>query len=182
MSENLVIILVGALLLVTLIFAGVILYLFNKLLQERKEPTQEQSLTEKFKHLKAASEEGPTSYCKNHPQDHAHGMCAICQDMYCEDCIKEHDGHTFCGPHFRLFVSHEWSELESIKTTPSTPETAFPIYDFKKELWKEEQLPAVISTHYKINIDDDSIESYVKLLVRTEELEDLKSRYSKFNQ
>ena len=181
----------GSLILVVLVLVGVILYLFNKILQE-KEMTQaadhstEPSRSSKQKiivdrdKLKAQAADVSLSYCSNHPQDHAKGMCSICQECFCDDCIKEHDGLTFCNPHFRLYISHEWTELETIKTTPETPESAFPIYDFKKLLWEEEGLPAVISTHYKINIDTDTIESFVKLLVRTDELDSLSERYNKF--
>ncbi|MCR9205964.1 MAG: hypothetical protein NXH75_15380, partial [Halobacteriovoraceae bacterium] len=66
------------------------------------------------------------------------------------------------------------------KTTPETPESAFPIYDFKKELWEKEGLPAIVSTHYKINIETDSIESFVKLLVRSIEEDSLKKRFERF--
>ncbi len=180
MSENVVIILVAALLIVTVLFAAVIIYLFNKVLKEKSLSRQEQEDSAPLKKYRAT--EDHASYCVNHPQDHAHGMCAICQELFCEDCLKEHDGHTFCAPHFKLFISHEWEELESIKTTPTTPETAYPIYDFKKELWDDGGEPTVISTHYKINIDDDSIESYVKLLVIKDEFEELKGRYQKFKQ
>jgi hypothetical protein len=190
LSENIVLILVGALVLLVLVLVGVILYLFNKILQEKDMTQAPEHATEPSRNrqrvvvdkgeLKAQAADVSLSYCANHPQDHAKGMCSICQECFCEECIKEHDGLTFCNPHFRLYISHEWTELETIKTTPDTPETAFPIYDFKKLLWEEEGLPAVISTHYKINIDTDTIESFVKLLVRTDELDSLSERYNKF--
>lgn len=183
MSESIIIILVAALIFVVLLLVGVILYLFNRLMNEKDMTQAPEHSTEPSRDLallKRKMEEADVSYCSNHPQDHSKGMCAICQDCFCEDCIKEHDGLTFCGPHFRLFVSHEWVELESIMTTPETPETAFPIYNFKKNLWEQEGLPAVISTHYKINIDTDTIESYVKLLVRSDEIDSLSERYHQF--
>lgn len=191
MSENIVLILVGALVLLVLVLVGVILYLFNKILKEKDmtqaaEHSTEPSRSDRARmivnkdKLKAQAADIDLSYCANHPQDHAKGVCAICSEAFCEECIKEHDGLTFCGPHFRLYIGHEWIELETIKTTPETPESAFPIYDFKKHLWEEEGLPAVISTHYKINLDNDSIESYVKLLVRSDELDSLSERYQQY--
>lgn len=191
MSENIILLLVGVLVFLVLILVGVILYLFKKVMENNKEDRADRvereerhnRINEIAAELKAsAPSHDDLAYCANHPQDHAHGMCNICQSHFCEDCVKEHDGLSFCAPHFKLYVSHEWVELENIKTTPETPETAFPIYDFKKELWKEEQTPAIISTHYKINIEIDCIESYVKLLVRADEHDELKGRYQVFKQ
>ena len=121
-------------------------------------------------------------FCKNHPSDHAAGVCAICQNSYCEECIKEHEGHSFCETHFRLYLSHQWNELDTIRTTPDIPESALPLYDFKKTLWEEKEIPTLLSTHYKINIEGDFIESYVKLIVRREEWTQLKDRYEKLKQ
>ncbi len=121
-------------------------------------------------------------FCTNHPSDHAAGVCAICQNSYCEECIKEHEGHSFCEAHFRLYLSHQWNELDTIRTTPDIPESALPLYDFKKALWEEKEIPSLLSTHYKINIEDDFIESYVKLIVRKEEWSQLKDRYEKLKQ
>lgn len=189
MSEKIIFILVGALVFLVLVLVGVILYLFNKLLQEKEMTQDGEHSTEPSRsvrqgpnrdELRRMAEGVESSYCVNHPQDHGNGMCAICSEVFCEECIKEHEGLTFCRPHFRLFISHEWEAVETVKTTPETPETAFPMYDFKKTLWEKEGLPAVISTHYKINIDTDTIESYVKLLVRSDELESLVERYETF--
>ncbi len=189
MSEKIIFILVGALVFLVLVLVGVVLYLFNRLLKEKDMTQDGEHSTEPSRatrtgadrdQLKRMAEGVESSYCVNHPQDHAQGLCAICNETFCEECIKEHEGLTFCRPHFRLFISHEWETVETIKTTPETPETAFPIYDFKKALWEKEGLPAVISTHYKINIDTDTIESYVKLLVRADEYETLAERYQTF--
>lgn len=182
MSENIILLLVGVLAFLVLILVGVILYLFKKVMEANKEDRVERASEIAAKQKVIDKTQDDLAYCENHPQDHAHGMCSICHSNFCEDCVKEHDGLTFCAPHFKLYVSHEWVELENIKTTPETPETAFPIYDFKKELWKDEQTPAIISTHYKINIEIDCIESYVKLLVRADEHDELKNRYQSFKQ
>lgn len=130
----------------------------------------------------AANEEATIHYCLNHPSDHASGVCAICQNAFCDDCIKEHEGHSFCESHFRLFLSHEWDEIDTIKTTPDIPESALPLYDFKQQIWREKEIPSILSTHYKINIEGDFIESYVKLVVRKEEFSDLLERYNKLKQ
>lgn len=196
MSEKVIIILVSALVLVVFVLVGVILYLFKELIKEKDMTQDPEHSTEPSRDPKTSNtpmldqlrssnkkvheQEDQISYCVNHPRDNAKGLCAICNDCFCEDCLKEHDGMSFCGPHFRLYIGHEWVELESILTTPEAPETAYPIYDFKRDLWEKEGLPAIISTHYKINLENDSIESFVKLLVRSNEEESLKERFNHF--
>lgn len=198
MSQELVIYLVIALIFLILILVGVVLFLGMKILNTHGAVAHNQNETSKTtaQDLSPAPYAAPdasgmkfstmedvsTHYCHNHPNEHAAGVCAICQNAYCEDCIKEHEGHSFCEDHFRLFLSHEWDEIDTIKTTPDIPESALPLYDFKKQLWQEREIPSVLSTHYKINIEGDFIESYVKLVVRKEELPDLKERYSKLKQ
>lgn len=194
MSEKVIIILVSALVFVVMVLVGVIVYLFNRLMRDKdmiqtpehstepsrqEEPSTLERLRAEHKKRSVFPDENIT-YCVNHAQDNARGLCNICQEAFCEECLKEHDGLTFCGPHFRLYLGHEWVELETIMTTPETPESAFPIYDFKRELWEKEGLPAIVATHYKINIETDTIESFVKLLVRSNEEEPLKERFERY--
>jgi len=147
-----------------------------------KESTDDKKERENRKVKKDFDESAIKHYCHHHPQDHAAGVCAICQLAYCEECIKEHEGHSFCEDHFRLYLSHDWDELDTIKTNPDIPETALPLYDFKLNLWRDREIPSILSTHYKINIEGDFIESYVKLVVRKEELGQLKQKYEKLKQ
>jgi len=193
-TQEWIIYLVIALIFLILVLVGVVLYLGVKILNTNgalthiKDKIKEDSSLVSADQKKSSGiklgrvEDVTTHYCHNHPNDHAAGVCAICQNAYCEDCIKEHEGHSFCEEHFRLFLSHEWDEIDTIKTTPDIPESALPLYDFKNQLWQEQETPSVLSTHYRINIEGDFIESYVKLVVRKEELSDLKERYSKLKQ
>ncbi len=198
-TQEWIIYLVIILIFLILVLVGVILYLGMKILNSHgaishKAHSLSKTRVEDLKPENApmvqtseevsfsAAEEASIHYCHNHPSEHSAGVCAICQNAYCEECIKEHEGHSFCEAHFRLFLSHEWDEIDTIKTTPDIPESALPLYDFKQKLWQEREIPSVLSTHYKINIEGDFIESYVKLVVRKEELSDLKERYDKLKQ
>ncbi len=203
MSQEWIIYLVIALIFLILVLVGVVLYLGLKIIKSQgavfseapsvthktrleeltASPPLEISKTSKMSDkMPEVKIENSKHYCINHPSDHAMGVCAICQNSYCEECIKEHEGHSFCEAHFRLFVSHEWQEIDTIQTNPDIPESALPLYDFKQTLWQEKEIPSVLSTHYKINIEGDFIESYVKLVVRKEELAELKDRYDKLKQ
>lgn len=114
--------------------------------------------------------------CKNHPDQSTAGPCLICEDVFCEDCLVEHEGCFFCKEHFKIFISHKWITITDIKTTPDTPEAGLFVWDFKRKIWNQDQLPTFILTHYKINLDHDFIESYVQLNVREEDAEMLKSQ------
>ncbi len=201
-TQEWIIYLVIALIFLVLVLVGAVLYLGMKILNQHGAISEKDhslsktrvedlvpSSSESIKLIKeekaatfSAAEAVSPHYCLNHPSDHAAGVCAICQNAFCEECIKEHVGHSFCEAHFRLFLSHEWDEIDTIKTTPDIPESALPLYDFKDQLWKEEEVPSILTTHYKINIEGDFIESYVKLVVRKEEHSDLLERYNKLKQ
>jgi len=189
MSENFVLIIVLSLCAVVLVLAVIIVYLFKETLKAKALPSETEGKRvppevnlEALKKQQMTFQEEELHYCINHPQDHATGICAICQESICEDCVKEHEGISFCTAHFRYFLNNEWAEMKSIKTTPETPETAMPLYDFKRKLWDKEGTASIISTHYKINIEGDSIESYVKLLVKEDELLELQKKYEQNHQ
>jgi hypothetical protein len=112
-------------------------------------------------------------YCIHHKEEASVGSCLICEEVFCEDCLIEHDGMHFCKEHFRIFANHKWKQITDVKTTPDTPEEGVFIHDFKRELWKERNLPTFVMTHYKINIENDYIESFIQLNVREEDAEKL---------
>ncbi len=122
------------------------------------------------------------AYCSLHSNEVAKGMCSICQEAFCENCLRDQEGMNFCSSHLGLFLAHQWVAVEEVKTTPETPETALPVYRFKRKIWSDKGVPAIISTHYKINLEGDDIESYVKLLVREEEAENLRNQFRQYKQ
>lgn len=106
--------------------------------------------------------------CINHPKEIGQGVCAICAAVLCEECVKEHDGLNFCIEHFKTYLENDWQDIETILTTPDTPEVALPLYHFKNNIWQDE-IPSIIRTHYRINIERDIIESHVSLLVKRDD-------------
>lgn len=115
--------------------------------------------------------------CVHHPEQNAVAACAICEDAICEHCHKDWEGLHLCPEHFGLYSKHTWIEIAEIKTTPSAPEKGHVLYHFKHKLWSEEHVPAYLVTHYKIDVDGDHIESWVKLYAREEDADQLTTRY-----
>lgn len=119
-------------------------------------------------------------YCENHKDIPSIGSCLICEDVFCEQCLIEHDGLYFCKEHFKIFANHKWKQITDVKTTPDTPEDGLYIYSFKRLLWRERKVPSFVLTHYKINIEEDFIESFIQLNVVVESAEELSGELENF--
>ncbi len=113
--------------------------------------------------------------CSIHIEKKSAGLCSMCEGPFCEDCLKSHENLNFCSEHYRTFLENKWAELQTVKTNPDTPKEGIFLYQFKGELMKE-GVPAYIVTQYKINVQDDYIESYVTLYARTQDEPLLKQR------
>ncbi len=115
-------------------------------------------------------------YCINHSSEKAVALCAVCSKTLCEECASEAENLYFCSEHFQTYLESEWISLTNIKTTPDNPSEGVALYEFKDNLWAKEQVPTFIVTHYRINIENDFIESYVQLHVRKDDEEVLKEK------
>ena len=73
-------------------------------------------------------------------------------------------------------MRHEWDEVLTIKTSTDDPENGVRLYDVKKEIYEKSDIPTYIETHYKINVDQDYIETYLVLYTIREKIQDLKLR------
>ncbi|MBI2522232.1 MAG: hypothetical protein HYV97_17565 [Bdellovibrio sp.] len=120
-----------------------------------------------FESTHSTSDFGHTEgYCSNHCDIPARGTCAICGELFCENCLKNYEVLHFCGEHYQLFLNHKWVEVETIKTSPNDPERGLALYSFKEKLWRESKIPSYIMTQYKIDIENDLIESHIKLYAK----------------
>lgn len=182
------------LLLIILTLIGVLVFVIFKLLtnqnQNQKTNTEPPPApVEDFREiaLKKLKEKKPTEvsekfYCHNHKETASVGSCLICEDVFCEKCLIEHEGLYFCREHFKIFANHKWTTITDVKTTPDNPEDGLYVWDFKRYLWKEKLLPTFVLTHYKINVENDYIESYVQLNVIDKDADELKIEIEKFKQ
>jgi hypothetical protein len=169
-----------ALLLVILLLIGALVAIIFKLISQKQSQKPETlsnnistQLTQTEIQSKLKDVVTEKFYCSNHPDQPSVGGCLICEDVFCEKCLIEHDGMFFCREHFKIFANHKWVQITDVLTTPSTPEEGQYIWDYKRFIWKEKQTPSFVLTHYKINVDNDFIESYVQLNVREEDKEKL---------
>lgn len=185
------------LLILILILIGILVFIIFKLLNDKnKQSVSNTSPTinidsqsdlqiknfenDKFNHLKKSEPIVEKYYCKNHTDQNSIGSCLICEDVFCEACLVEHEGMYFCRDHFKLFANNKWKQITDQKTTPESPEDGLYIWDFKRYIWKEKTIPSFVLTHYKINVEDDFIESYVQLNVEENRAEELSDELSKY--
>ncbi len=159
------------------ILSGIVVYLLLKS-RDKTSSSDKESISEE--NLSKLEFEGLQN-CHFHEKEPGKGSCCMCEKSCCETCLKEYDGLTFCPEHLRTFSENKWTDITNVKTTPNNPEAAIYIYEFKKELWKSDNIPTYIMTHYKINIDGDHIESYVMLYVRSQDEEMLRDKINQIN-
>ncbi len=176
------------LLLIILVLIALIGFVMVKLLFQKKElnetlnEARPKEILSKTATYKILSEESVVEkyFCHNHPEDQSIGSCLICEEVFCENCLIEHDGLYFCKEHFRIFASNKWKQITDIKTTPDTPIDGLYIYHFKRKIWQERNAPIFILTHYKINIESDFIESFIQLNVLEKDAERLEKELEIF--
>jgi hypothetical protein len=165
------------LLLIILLLIGVLSFVVIKLL------TQTPPVTESPKFVEVKPPPIIEKYvCHNHKDQPTIGACLICEDVFCEACLIEHEGMFFCRDHFKTYAGNRWKQITDLKTTPNTPEEGMFIYDYKREQWTKRNIPSFILTHYKINVEEDLIESYIQLHVRVEDEAEFEKGLSAFNQ
>lgn len=163
---------IGLLVFIIFLLMGVMIFILYKMLMSQKQEVQMPLMeTEKPKfYLKKPEHIVEKFHCHNHADQVSVGSCLICEDVFCENCLVEHESMHFCRDHFRIFANSKWRQITDVRTTPDTPEEGLFVYNFKRDIWKDKSIPAFVMTHYKINIDNDFIESFVQLNVREEDV------------
>ena len=111
--------------------------------------------------------------CHKHVDKLPDGQCAICNHFFCTDCLKQHENLSFCIEHYQIFLTNKWEVAHTIKTTPEQPGLGVNLFKEKKLLWQKHSIPSYTVTYYKINIENDAIESYVKLYGRAQDKQKL---------
>lgn len=192
LHQNLLTIIVFLLLIILLLIALIGVVLVKLLLSPKNQQGQVEVKKEKVvltpvaeattTKIKKLSEENISEkfFCENHPEIPSVGGCLICEEVFCEKCLIEHENMYFCKEHFKTFANNKWKQITDVKTTPNTPEDGLFIYHFKRHIWKEKKTPSFVLTHYKINIDEDFIESFIQLNVLEDEAEKLAEDIEKY--
>jgi hypothetical protein len=174
---KIIILLMLGLIVVVLVFLAFLTYI---LIRDRRTYSTDKP-AEKADPLKATPPkkvEPLYGVCANHPDRDGEGICGICELTFCPKCLKEYEKLHFCPEHYKLFRENIWVSIANVKTTPQEAEKGIFLHDFKRDIWKE-GTPSYVVTHYKIDVDNDFIESHVELHVREQDSAELSKKISK---
>lgn len=132
------------------------------------------AILERMKELEKLKPKRADLFCPNHTEEPGEVVCAICDKLYCKACIKPFKTMHFCKEHLPLIMRHDWDEVLTLKTSTTDPERGVKLYDVKKDIFESRQIPTYVETHYKINVDQDFIETYLVLYAIKENVESVR--------
>lgn len=187
--ENTAIILIVITLFLLVIILGLLTALVYRLMKNPQmiqsqessaKPEFHPSIVERMKELEKMKPKRADLFCPNHSEEPGEVSCAICDKLFCKACIKPFKTMHFCKEHLPLIMRHDWDEILTLKTSTHDPEQGVRLYDVKKELFQKEDIPTYIETHYKINVDQDFIETYLVLYGIKENVPELKEKLKEF--
>ena len=167
--QNNLLTLIVFLLLIILILIGVLSFVVFKLLAQKPQVIEQLPKTPEARPVPTIPPIVEKYVCHNHKDQPTAGACLICEDVFCENCLIEHEGMFFCKDHFKIYANYKWKQITDFRTTPNNPEDGLFIYEYKRKAWNKKNKPSFVLTHYKINVEDDLIESYIQLHVREED-------------
>ena len=139
-------------------------------------PSYHPEILKRMKYLEEVKAKKAELACPNHPSEPGETICAICDLHYCHACVKPFKSMYLCKEHMPLVMGNEWGEVLTIKSSAADPEKGVRLYDLKKELYRDEDLPSYIETHYKLNVDHDSIETYLVMFAKIGDLDTVKRK------
>ncbi len=134
------------------------------------------AIIERLKGLEKVKPKRAELFCPNHSEEPGETMCAICDKIFCKACIKPFKSLHLCKEHLPLIMRYDWDEVVTIKTSTQDPEQGVRLYDVKKEIFEEDDIPTYVETHYKINVDQDYIETYLVLFAQLELIERVREK------
>lgn len=187
--ENTTLILIVATNLLLVLILGVFGFLIYRLIKDQRRekspmapsgdsPEYHPAILERLKEAQKLKARRAELFCPNHPEEPGEVTCGICDKLFCKSCVKPFKSLHFCREHLPLVMNHQWEEVMTVKTSTQDPEHGVRVYDLKKEIFEKEDLPTYVETHYKINIDQDHIETYLVIFAMQEQLDRIKEKFS----
>ena len=186
--ENTAILLIVITLFLLVIIMGLLTALIYRLIKQNPNTIQSQkppvktgpeyhpAILDRIKDLEKVKPRRSDLFCPNHTEEPGEVTCAICDKLFCKACIKPFKSLHFCKEHLPLVMRYDWDEVITLKTSTTNPEEGVRLYDVKKELFEKENIPTYIETHYKINVDQDYIETYLVLFSVKDKIQELKDK------
>ena len=186
--EQLTLILIIITLLLLVVIVALLTFLIFKMFRHQNpsqapknetspEPSKSEfhpAIVERMKEMEKLKPKRADLFCPNHTEEPGEASCAICDRLFCRACIKPFKALHFCKEHLPLVMTQEWDEVLTLKTSTQDPERGVQLFQIKKDLFHNDAIPTFIETHYKINVDQDMIETYLVLFAEKSKLETLR--------
>jgi hypothetical protein len=138
-------------------------------------------IIERLRPAKAKSQKRSEIFCPNHSEEPGEVTCSICDNIFCRSCAKPFKTMHFCKEHLPMLMRHTWIEVLTIKTSSTDPEEGVRLYDLKKKLFEQENIPTYIENHYKIDIERDLIETFLVMFAIEDQIKTVKEWISSNN-
>lgn len=190
--ENTALILIVITLLLLVVILGLLSFMVFKLLKERNtsnsqtdpnlssKPDYHPEILARMKEVEKFKKKKSELFCPNHPDEPGETHCAICDRLFCRSCISPFKTMHLCKEHLPLLMRHDWVEVLTLKTSTHDPEDGVKLYDQKKKIFETEDLPTYVETHYKINVAEDYVETFLVVFSIKDQLERAKEKFSEF--
>lgn len=134
---------------------------------------QVRQMKEMYDQLQTSSGE----YCSDHPDLVSVGVCAISGKNYCEHCLKSFQSLKIGKKYMNLYLDHEWAVFMTLAKESTFADPPKEVLDLKYRLWSESQIPVIVQSQFKINIDSDEVESFIVLKARTMDIDVIQSQF-----
>jgi len=179
--ENTALLLIGISILLLIIILILVAFLFYTMLKDKNKnaaqntpvvPTNDYhpEIIDRMETLKKVKKNSVDLFCPNHVEEPGEVTCAICDHLFCKSCVRPYKTFHLCKEHLPLVMKYEWEEVITIKTSTHDPERGVRLYDIKKDLFNDEHHSTYVETHYKINVENDYIETYLVMFAIKDEV------------
>jgi hypothetical protein len=184
--ENILIALVSILSLLILglfTIIAIFVYKYIKLKEKSTEPVvsfQDKVSPEVLEALNVAKTARPNivgEFCIDHPDLYAKGTCAISNEAYCELCLTKEEEIKVARKFLDLLLDTEWEELYMVNNTVIGADKLNELFKLKKQMWHDDQIPMVAHKQFKLNVEDDKIETYTLLKSRVVDKDQLLEKF-----
>ena len=192
--DNMVLILIGSMNVLLVVVILVLAFFGYRLLKQQQQkqnpkdpapaeppaavPQYHPEILERMKSIKKVKPKRQDLFCPNHPDEPGEATCGICDRLFCKACIRPFKSMHLCKEHLPLLMKNDWDEVMTLKTSTDDPEAGVKLYDVKKQIFQEDNIATYIETHYKINVDQDFVETYLVLFAMKSEVQELKEKLS----
>lgn len=187
--ENILFILVIILAVILIIMLGVMIYLISKYLKVKEvqsstpdklskdlEARMPQNVREQVNKARATKENMLGKFCVDHEDLEAKGRCSISDELYCELCITKENDVRIARKYLHLFLDSQWENTFILNNEDIGADKLNELMRVKREVWTGKSIPIITQKQFKINIENDQIETFTVVMSREQDSELVEKR------